>query len=127
MLRLLLGELEVSGAEMTFDAVGVDRQATIRLRGAADALVELDWSYGHGELKDVLVETRDGREHRADMLDGFHAFKSSLYHEYEEILRDFARTIAGGEVDARRGPDGAAISRQVRAAYDLARAGAASA
>ncbi len=134
LVRQLLGDVEIAGAEIHADMGGVDRRATIRARGAAgapgagaEALVELDWSYERGELKDVLVYTRDGREHSADMLAGFPAFKSSLHHEYVGVLRDFARRIAGEPADARRGPDGLAASRLVHEAYRLASASGAGA
>ncbi|MEZ7006299.1 Gfo/Idh/MocA family protein [Streptomyces sp. AD55] len=104
LVRLLLGEppLTVASAEVAWEA-GIDRQALIRLESPSGArgTVELDWSYP-GETKDVVVRLADGSELRADMLDGRPGFKESLWHEYEGILRDFARVCAAPP------PDGAA-------------------
>ncbi len=102
LARLFLGELQVTGADITRDADGIDRQAQVVLRAAsgATARVELDWSYA-GERKDVEVLLADGSTHRADMLrgypgfNGFPGFKDSLWHEYLGILRDFEHALSG--------------------------------
>ncbi|MGH3757032.1 Gfo/Idh/MocA family protein, partial [Actinophytocola sp.] len=68
LARLLLGPVTVTSADLTRDARGVDRRATIRLRAAATpatATVELDWSHP-GELKDIEVRLRDGAVLGAD-------------------------------------------------------------
>ncbi|MEW2620531.1 Gfo/Idh/MocA family oxidoreductase [Streptomyces sp. NPDC048106] len=121
VVRLLLGDLTVTGCAVERDGHGVDRRALIRLRArtGATASVELDWSYP-GELKDVEVELADGAVLRADMLAGHTAFKGSLWHEYEAILGEFA-----GLVRARRpaGPGahgGLPALELVAAAYDCA-------
>lgn len=104
LVRLLLGDVDVTGAALHRDAGGVDRQATVHLRapGGAEATVELDWSHP-GETKDVAVRLVDGTVLRADLLDGHPGFKSSLWHEYVGILRDFATTVEGGGPGPRDG------------------------
>ena len=85
---------------MTIDEVevhrrrGVDVNALIRGRAhSAEVVIKLDWAYD-GEQKDLRVRWRDGREWYVDMLDGFHVFKSSLDHEYDGVLADFAAHVA---------------------------------
>ncbi|NUT93900.1 MAG: Gfo/Idh/MocA family oxidoreductase [Saccharothrix sp.] len=95
LARAFLGPLRLEAAKVVRDAEGVDRQALVQLSGAGSASVELDWSYP-GEVKDVEVRLADGTVRRADMLAGHPEFKGSLWHEYEGVLRDFARAIAVG-------------------------------
>lgn len=104
LVRFLLGDVEVTDAALQRDAAGVDRQATVRLRapGGAEATVELDWSHP-GETKDLAVRLVDGTVLRADLLAGHPGFKSSLWHEYVGILRDFAAVLAGGGPGPRAG------------------------
>lgn len=104
LARVFLGPLRLEAAKVVRDAEGVDRQALVQLSGAASApasasasaSVELDWSYP-GEVKDVEVRLADGTVRRADLLAGHPEFKGSLWHEYEGVLRDFARAIAVGK------------------------------
>lgn len=98
LVRMFLGDVEVVDAKVTRDAFGVDRDAVVTLRSAAgaQAVVELDWSYQHGELKDVEVHLAGGTVDRADMLDGYPEFKSSLAHEYVGVLEDFSRCVLAG-------------------------------
>ncbi|MGH3766309.1 MAG: Gfo/Idh/MocA family protein [Pseudonocardiaceae bacterium] len=98
LARLFLGELQVTDADISRDTQGIDRQARVSLRAAsgATALVELDWSY-EGERKDVEILLADGSTHRADMLYGYPGFKSSLWHEYLGVVRDFEQVLAPGE------------------------------
>ncbi|MGW3659752.1 Gfo/Idh/MocA family protein [Streptomyces sp. NPDC005151] len=118
--RLFLGELTVESAEVVRDAAGVDRQAVVRLRSAqgVPATVELDWSYPHGEAKDVTVRLKGGTELWTDMLAGHHEFKSSLEHEYVGVLQEFTDVVRAGADVTRRG---LAMLELVDAAY---RAGA---
>lgn len=122
LVHLFLGPVELTGADITRDAAGVDRQAVLDLRSetGATARVELDWSYPDGEAKDVRVELTDGTSHTADMLAGHAAFKSSLDHEYVGVLAHFADVLRG-RVD--RWPDGLDPLRLVTAAYAAERAG----
>lgn len=75
----------------------VDVRASVSLRteSGSAAEVRLDWAYQAGEDKTVTVEWADGHRDHADMLDGYPAFKSSLYHEYVGVLADFAATVSG--------------------------------
>lgn len=115
VVRLFLGDVEVTGAAIHRDADGVDRQATVHLTaaGGGEATVELDWSYP-GETKDVEVRLADGTVLRADLLAGHRGFKSSLRHEYVGILCDLAATLARGGPGPR---DGLAALELVEAAY----------
>lgn len=89
--RMFVGELTLESARIT-RTDGVDRQASLRVRGAAPAVVELDWSHP-GETKDVTVRLVDGTVLGADMLAGHPEFMGSLWHEYEGVLHDFARAV----------------------------------
>jgi predicted dehydrogenase len=122
VVNLFLGPVELTGATITRDGAGVDRQATLDLRAAtgATARVELDWSYPAGEAKDVRVELADGTAHTADMLAGHAAFKSSLDHEYVGVLAHFADVVRRRPGDQ---PDGLEPLRLVTAAYAAERAG----
>lgn len=94
LARLLVGPVQVAGAEVVRDARGVDRQARVLLRSESGAgvRVELDWSYP-GECKDVEVRLADRSVHRADLLAGHRGFKESLWHEYVAALADFAEVV----------------------------------
>jgi predicted dehydrogenase len=122
LVRLLLGDVTVTGCGIHRDGSGVDRQAVIRLSSpdGATASVELDWSYP-GELKDVEVELADGEVLRADMLAGHPGFKASLWHEYEAILTEFA-SLAGRRALVGPGAHGGLPALElVEAAYRCAR------
>lgn len=133
LVRLLLGEVELTAAEIARDDAGVDRSAVLSLRSTdgVPATVELDWSYGDGECKDVRVELADGGELYADMLTGFTGFKESLAHEYAAIVADFAALLAGpgptAEAARAAGAGGPAALALVEAAYRSAAAPAAGA
>jgi len=118
LARLLLGEVELAGAEVVRDDRGVDVRARVGLlaRSGARALVELDWAYA-GERKDVTVELADGRRLTADMLAGFDGFKRSLWHEYQAILKDFKRIIHMGGPERSGSGSGIAALRLVHAVY----------
>ncbi|OIK26068.1 oxidoreductase [Streptomyces malaysiense] len=121
VVRLLLGDLTVTGRAIERDGHGVDRRAVIRLRGRTGAVasVELDWSYP-GELKDVEVKLADGEVLGADMLAGHTTFKGSLWHEYEAVLREFAE-LADGRRPAGPGAHGGLPALElVEAAYGRA-------
>ncbi|AXE88769.1 Gfo/Idh/MocA family oxidoreductase [Streptomyces sp. Go-475] len=98
LVRQFLGDVELVDAKLTRTGDGVDRQAVVDLRSlsGATARVELDWSYD-GECKDVAVRLTDGSVLHADMLGGHIGFKSSLWHEYVGVLRDFAGALEAGE------------------------------
>ncbi|POX49318.1 gfo/Idh/MocA family oxidoreductase [Streptomyces sp. Ru71] len=128
LVRLLLGEVTVTGCDIRRDGCGTDRQAVIRLHGpaASTASVELDWSYP-GELKDVEVELADGEILRADMLAGHQGFKASLWHEYEEILTEFASFVDRKARPGEGAHGGLPALELVEEAYRRSRPAAASA
>lgn len=102
LLRTVAGPLALETCEVHRWRGDTDLEATVTLRGPGGELatMELDWDYPDGEDKTVEVLLTGGRTVRADMLQGFQAFKSSLFHEYEEILGDFLALATG-----RREPD----------------------
>ncbi|GIQ68045.1 gfo/Idh/MocA family oxidoreductase [Xylanibacillus composti] len=122
-LAYFLGHLTVRSADIVRNERNVDLEARIRLESdtGIPAEVHLDWNYPYGEKKDVHIVLKDGREIAIDMLAGFTAFKSSLYHEYEAILHDFAANIAMGGCHGEDGYDA------VRLVHDTYRAEAVSA
>lgn len=105
VVRLFLGDVEVQDASVARDEHGMDRLALVTLKapGGPVAEVELDWSYPHGECKDVEVRLADGTVDGADMLAGHDGFKSSLWHEYAGILAEFEQAVRDGEDRARDG------------------------
>jgi predicted dehydrogenase len=107
VVRHLFGEVTVDGVDVERSPAGVDMNAEVRgtLAGGAEAVIRLDWSY-EGEVKDLRVRWTNGRELHADMLAGFPEFKSSLDHEYDGVLADFAARVASGAGD----PEGMAAT-----------------
>jgi predicted dehydrogenase len=122
LLRTLLGPLEVVDAVLRREDGEADTHALVTLRSRAGIPVsaELDWRFGDGERKDLDVWLADGRRLRADLLEGFAAFKSSLFHEYEGVVDDFATAVRTGR---GRGEDGLEAAHLVRATYRAAGAG----
>ncbi|MGP4043628.1 Gfo/Idh/MocA family protein [Streptomyces sp. 2A115] len=121
LVRLFLGDVQVTEAVVHRDAHGVDRQAQVLLdapSGAA-ARVALDWSRP-GERKTVEVRLADGTVDRADMLAGHPEFKGSLWHEYVGVLRDFTDILSGRRPND---PGGLATLELVAATYARERAG----
>lgn len=115
-LAFFLGRLDVIGVDVRRDRSGIDREAHVDLvtPDGTPAHVHLDWAYPRGERKDVEILFEDGERLVIDMLAGFDAFKGSLWHEYEAILRDFvARIRAGG----CHGEDGLDAARLVSDSY----------
>jgi len=123
VVHLFLGEVALHESKVVRDAHGVDQQARISLRAAdgTEAVVDLDWDYGQGELKDVEVRLADGQVLHADMLAGYPEFKGSLTHEYAGVLQEFADVVGG-----RRGawPDGLRALELVTDVYGAERAAA---
>ncbi|NPC91340.1 Gfo/Idh/MocA family oxidoreductase [Bacillus sp. WMMC1349] len=106
-LSFFLGKMRVQAANIIRDEHHVDIKAYIQLITNSDIKVhvELDWGYLHGEKKDVLIMLKNGQKIYVDMLEGFPEFKSSLYHEYEQILLDFKRQIELGNCHGEAGLD----------------------
>lgn len=119
LLLELLGPLSIARAELTVDDRGVDLQARMELSasGGRAASLELDWTFSQGEVKDVTVDCSDHSRSYCDLLAGYEAFKSSLYHEYTRVLDDFARAVRLGE---QRGERGLELVRLVQDAYRMA-------
>ncbi|MGC1852130.1 MAG: Gfo/Idh/MocA family oxidoreductase [Solirubrobacterales bacterium] len=116
---LLVGDCEVTAARIE-SRDGIDVRAAIDLSaGETEVRVELDWAYGHGELKDVRLDFADGSSATADMLAGFPAFKSSLYHEYAGVLDDFARVVV--DPVSNSGKMDLSVVKLVEDGYRLAR------
>ncbi|MFC3453801.1 Gfo/Idh/MocA family protein [Amycolatopsis speibonae] len=92
LVHLFVGPVALRDVRITRDTDGVDRRATLELDRAT---VDLDWSFP-GEVKDIEVCLGDGSFLRADLLAGYPKFKESLWHEYAELLRDFARAVRQG-------------------------------
>jgi predicted dehydrogenase len=103
LLRTLAGPLALKTCDVHRWRGDTDLEATVTLRGTDGqlAVMELDWDYPDGEDKTVEVILAGGRTVRADMLEGFQAFKSSLFHEYEEILADFLALGTGRRLSDR--------------------------
>ncbi|MEU1087521.1 Gfo/Idh/MocA family protein [Streptomyces sp. NPDC005576] len=120
MAHVLVGSLTLTGALLADVRSGIEYVAHLDLV-SADGItvrVELDWALTTGETKDVVVELVDGTVLRADMLEGFSAFKSSLRHEYDGILADFRRQVAAGRSSCGTGVE---IVGLVEEAYALGR------
>jgi predicted dehydrogenase len=119
-LRAVLGPLDVVAARLRTRAGGVDVQAEVELisRARVPARVELDWAYDDGELKDLTFDLADGSVVEIDLLAGYPGFKSSLYHEYVGVLRDFAARVAD---PAHRADEGVEIVDLVARSYAMAR------
>lgn len=118
-LRHLLGPLTVRDASIGDVRSGAEFYAEVDL-ATADGIpvrAEIDWGLATGEVKDVTVVLRDGRELHADMLAGHTGFKASLRHEYAGILDDFAAAVrSGGHADP--GPE---LVGLIDRAYRIAR------
>jgi predicted dehydrogenase len=115
-LAFFLGRLEVTRADVERDRFGIDREAHVDLvtPDGIPVHVHLDWAYPRGERKDLEVVLKGGERLAVDMLASFEEFKSSLWHEYEEILRDFIAKIRAGGC---HGEDGLDAVRLVSDAY----------
>jgi predicted dehydrogenase len=117
-LSLFLGRLHLDACWIEQRREGVDLSARLQVSGergeSADVL--LDWTYP-GEKKTIEFHLADGSTVRADMLGGFAGFKSSLEHEYEGVLADFAARIGAGDCF---GEQGLAVVELIAEAYRLA-------
>ncbi|MGA4838086.1 Gfo/Idh/MocA family protein [Streptomyces sp. G45] len=119
-VRHLVGPLTLRDATLGDVRGGAEFYATLSLD--ADGIpvdVELDWALETGEVKDVVVELRDGRTLAADLLAGYDGFKSSLDHEYVGILAEFRQAVAAGPDWRDPGPG---LVRLVEEAYRVGRA-----
>jgi len=115
-LAFFLGRMTVVSAHIVRNPRNVDIEAKVELvtPEGIPVSVHLDWAYPYGEKKDVVVHLKNGETVAVDMLAGFTEFKSSLYHEYEEILKDFAVKIESGDC---HGDDGLDAVRLVHETY----------
>jgi L-arabinose 1- dehydrogenase len=123
--RLLVGgDLKVVDATIGDLRAGAEFCAEVDLVSADHGVpvrVELDWALPTGEVKDVLVRLRDGRELRADLLAGFDGFKSSLEHEYRGVLADFTAAVAAVAAGGEYHDPGPRLVDLVADAYAVAR------
>jgi len=117
-LSFFLGELHVTDVEVIRNNQDIDLQAFVKLKNneGIPIEVELDWEYKFGEKKDVEIFTKDGKCIFIDMLNNFTIFKSSLYHEYREIIKDFCQIINEG---AQYGEAGLDAVRLVNSVYSM--------
>lgn len=94
-LCFALGPLRLQAVQARLDVNGVDRGARIDLHTADGRPVRavLSWDFQDGERKDFVLDDGHGQTRRVDMLAGYEAFKSSLYHEYEGVLRHLHRAV----------------------------------
>jgi predicted dehydrogenase len=113
-LAMFVKDCRVTDADITFDSDGIDRKATIHLESTdrTTASVVLDWDYKKGEDKAVKVWLEDDAVLTADMLAGFPAFKSSLFHEYKGVLADFSECINAGIGRGEQGIDSVQLVTQ---------------
>jgi L-arabinose 1- dehydrogenase len=119
-VRHLLGDLELVDATIGDVRRGIEFYAELDLKSASGVpvRVELDWALPTGEIKDIVVELRDGTVLAADMLAGYTKFKSSLEHEYSGILTEFQEAVARGADYRDPGPGMVTL---VADAYQVAR------
>ncbi|WP_044986138.1 Gfo/Idh/MocA family protein [Sorangium cellulosum] len=122
-LASFLGRMEVTRAAVERDGGGIDREADVDLvsEGGIPVHVRLDWAYPRGERKDIEVSLKSGERVVIDMLAGFDEFKGSLWHEYEEIVRDFVATIGAGGCHGEDGLDAVRLVDDAYAAEGLSR------
>ncbi|TBA11989.1 Gfo/Idh/MocA family protein [Rhizobium ruizarguesonis] len=115
-LAMFVPNYSVTQADIVFNADDIDRRATIWLENpdGVTASVVLDWDYRNGEDKAVKISFDDGTVLAADMLAGFPAFKSSLFHEYDGVLADFSKSVRAG---VGRGEQGINCVRLVTQSY----------
>ncbi len=95
LVNYLIGDFKVTQSLIAYTQPDIDTKAII-LGETNDNLqitMQLDWEYQHGECKDIIIICEDGTSHSVNMLDGFQEFKSSLFHEYAEILDEFVSLI----------------------------------
>ncbi|MFJ7629778.1 Gfo/Idh/MocA family protein [Streptomyces sp. NPDC097595] len=120
MAHVLVGSLTLTGTRLSDIRSGIEYVAELDLVSAdgVPVRVELDWALTTGETKDVVVQLVDGTVLRADMLEGFTAFKSSLRHEYDGILADFRSQVAAQRASCGTGIE---IVGLVEEAYALGR------
>jgi predicted dehydrogenase len=121
LVLYLLGDISLNSAMISYDRPNIESKAIIfgKAKGGIDIEMQLDWAYQHGECKDVIVEFCDGTIRAADMLHGFHEFKSSLYHEYVEILKDFILSISAKDKHISVNRQGATIVHYIDNIYKL--------
>lgn len=122
-VRTVLGDLELTGAVLGDMRRGIEFCAELSLRtpDGIPVTVQLDWAYP-GQVKDVVVRLRDGRELAADMLEGFTGLKGSLAHEYAGIMDGFAAAVADARTGRDAAADGVAVVELIERAYAVGRA-----
>jgi predicted dehydrogenase len=96
LLREVFGDLKLQSSSVIYR-----KQHRFRYDSAAliifqhdkvRIIVELDWHHDR-EVKDLIFMGLDGSVKRIDLLSGSKKFKGSLWHEYDGVMRDFARKL----------------------------------
>ncbi len=100
LIRLLVGEISIERAYMGGYAGENESHAYIDFSfKTGRGTIELDWNFD-GECKDISVYTAN-KSHHADLIaETKHDirtvnFKGSLWHEYEDCIRDFYEHVIG--------------------------------
>jgi predicted dehydrogenase len=95
-LEFLFGKLKLIQAKLFYvsgEYGKYDIKSNIKLScSRGDIEITLSWDY-QGEKKDIVLTTNKDREITLNFLKGYKKFKSSLYHEYELLLKDYCTRI----------------------------------
>jgi len=95
-LEFLFGKLKLIQAELfytTGEYGKYDIKSNIKLGCfMGDIQITLSWDY-HGERKDIIITTKEDKKIVLNFLKGYKKFKSSLYHEYDLLLKDYCKRI----------------------------------
>lgn len=91
VIQKLVGDITLENVHLGMKGLGSARHDANAMltynfrRGKAH--IELDWYY-KGEVKDIVLYLSDGSVIRKNMLKNSSEFKGSLWHEYEEAIKD---------------------------------------
>lgn len=104
-ISALLGPLNVEKSKIVKKNKIAEINAKIEMTNKDNIkiFVNLDWDYPDGEQKEIIVNLKSGKNVTMNFLQGFSEFKSSLYHEYEEVLKDFHKNVNSGRGNGEEG------------------------